>query len=159
MTLDELLRALRDDGHPDQHLHLDVRHAAEETPDPDRFATAILNRWVGADLPNTWVVASDSAYVIAAFEAHGRVLGIEVTTLLNVSARVVSRSNDAGADGVSVPFEATGRAELASAARAGLVTAVITGDDRAALQRGSRWPTDALITDFPGDLTPFGPAD
>ena len=175
MSLDALLRALRDGAGPDQVVHLDIKQEPGLTAGPERFAAAILDRWVAADLPNPLWISTARPEVIAAFERRGRELAIEVDTVLSVpefpldrgdlavalgnearlltgSLDYVDAARDAGADGVSLQWELADRNLVAAAHRQGLLVMLWTLNDPRALRHHARWPVDALITDYPGDL-------
>ncbi len=175
MTFDELLVALRDAADPDQLVHLDIKQDGGFTLGPDKYARAILDRWVAADLPNPFWVSSERPEVLAAFEARGRELALEVDTILSLpdfdpdvsdlsvalrnegrllsgSLDYVDAAEDAGVDGLSLQWELAQRHLVADAHRRGLIVMLWTINDPATLRHHARWPVDALITDFPGDL-------
>ena len=175
MSLDELLVALRHHGDPSQLVHLDIKQEPGLTASPRRFATAILDRWVAADLPNPMWVSSPRPEVIQAFERRGRELAIEVPTILSIpefprgegelsvalrnerrllmgALDYVDAAREAHADGVSLQWELADRQLAAAAQREGLIVMLWTLNDPDALRHHARWPVDVLITDFPGDL-------
>lgn len=173
ITLDEVLDLLLE-APDDVTVHLDILHEPGLTPAPERFAEAVLDRWIEADRPQDLVISGRRPEVIAAFEGHGRERGFEVTTLLDLpliepsdgwgdlvvedlghritnTLDYVDAARDAGADGVTVLADLADRRQLELARREGLITSVWTvdGEDRLRpwLDR-----VDVVVTNYPGDL-------
>ncbi|MCB9686299.1 MAG: hypothetical protein H6738_15415 [Alphaproteobacteria bacterium] len=173
ITLDEVLDLLLD-APDDITVHLDILHEPGFTPAPERFAEAVLDRWIEADRPQDLVISGRRPELIAAFEGHGRERGFDVTTLLDLpliepsdgwgslvvedlGARItntqdyVRAARDAGADGVTVLADLADRRQLEVARREGLITSVWTVDGE---ERLRPWldRVDVVVTDYPGDL-------
>lgn len=175
MTLDELLDALH--GAPSEMaVHLDIHQEEGLAPPVDVFARQILDRWFAEDLPQTLTVTSPDPVVLAAFDSHGRALGIDVPSLLVVpdprqdtppiadvlaaeaerwanGLDYVTKARDAGADGLSLRWDLADRTLVDAARDEGLVVEVWTVDAPDALHE---WATpgrvDAVLTSYPGDV-------
>lgn len=175
MTFDEVLDALHD-APAATVVHLDIHQVEGLTARPEVFARQILDRWFAEDLPQALVVTSSRPEVLAAFDSHGRLLGIDVPTdlvfpdfapgatpaeiALSIEAErwangldYVTRAVEAGADGLSIRWEIADRPLIDAARDEGLTIAVWTVDRPAAL---SQWTVpgkvDAVITNYPGDV-------
>ncbi|MBN2798867.1 MAG: hypothetical protein JXX28_06930 [Deltaproteobacteria bacterium] len=170
MTLDELLAAAA--GHPDVGLHLDVKVEPGMTADGDAFAEAILSRVQQASLENPWYMSANLSEVIQAFEGWGEGEGMEVRSSLiwprfppDSSSTAVALQTElgvglglldmighaerAGADGVALPWQLADRRRIVDARAAGLQVQLWTLNTSDLLDTYSRWPVDALITDYP----------
>lgn len=177
ITLDEVLDLLLE-APDDVVVHLDMTFEPGWSPPADRFAEAVLDRWVEADRPQELIVSGHVPAVVTAFEDHGRELGRDVTTLLDLpridpadtwgtlvaedlgdrvtnTLDYVTAARDAGADGVNVLAPLADRRQLEVAHREGLTTMVWTVDGEEHLRPWVRpGRVDAVISDYPGDLLP-----
>lgn len=175
-TLDELLELLRE-APPELLVHLDLKQEPGRTAAPEVFAEQILGRLLAADRPQPFTVSSARPEVLRAFDAEARQLGLDVpgalllpdfsgdrsTTavalaqearLLTGGLDYVAAAREASARAVSLRWELVDRTQLLAAKREGLEVHLWTVNDpdllRALARRGE---VDALITDYPGDLT------
>jgi glycerophosphoryl diester phosphodiesterase len=166
LTLDELLALLRG-ARGDLVVQLYAGHARGASARPEVVAEQVLDRWIAADLPQPLVVTSEVPDVIRAFEAEGRVRGLDVPTSVYLypdpglleAQRLTSQldyvrvAEDAGADGVSVEWATADRVLLRAARREGLPVRVHLADDVRVLRDWARSDlVDAVLTDFPGDV-------
>lgn len=174
MTFDELLLAL-ERGPRDQVVHLDVKFEPGWTPPAERFADAVMSRWVAADLPHPFYVSANTPDAIRAFEDWGRANGRDVptslawprfpvdasTTAIGLAAELgttlgavdpIALAEGCGADGLALYWELARRQTVVRARKRGLDVQLWTLNDPALLRYHARWPVTALITDYPGDL-------
>jgi glycerophosphoryl diester phosphodiesterase len=174
MTFDEAISAL-EFASADLFVHLDVKVEEPLTATAEVSATAILERWVHADLPNPWLVSANQAATLLAFKAAGAELGVDVTTQLilpfhptggsqahtalsytlpNVlgTQELVALAREAEADSVAIHHELATRHSVRVARAEGLEVVLWTLNDRAALHDYLEWGIDGVITDYPADI-------
>lgn len=174
MALDELIDELYS-SQAEVVVHLDLKYEPGWTTTPDVYAEQILRRWTDADLPQRFYVSSPWPDMIEAAEDWSRRNGWEVTSsyswplirrerstigqALGLELAATSGADDpiaqalaVDADGMNLNWEVTSRSMVRTAKENGLQVQLWTLNDPATLMHHARWPVDALITDYPGDL-------
>ncbi|MDP6932955.1 MAG: glycerophosphodiester phosphodiesterase family protein [Myxococcota bacterium] len=175
MTFDSLLEALQD-ASPDMVVHIDVKYEPGQTPEPDRFAEAILSRWWDSGLSQPMYVSANLPEATRAFENRADEEGLDLQTSLiwprftdetsdTVTALksefsssmgvvdLVSLAASARADGLAIPYQLASRSEIRAARIEGLQVAIWTVNEASLLDTYAGWPIDALITDYPERAT------
>jgi len=174
MTFDEAISAL-EFASADLFVHLDVKVEEQLTATAEVSATAILERWAQADLPNPWLVSANQGETLLAFKAAGAELGIDVSTQLILpfhptggsqvqtalsytipdvigTEEVVALARDAEADSVAIHHELATRHGVRVARAEGLEVLLWTLNERAAVHEYLDWGIDGIITDYPEDI-------
>ena len=172
MTLAQLLEELRPS--PQMLVHIDVKCEPGMTEGPEVFASQILDVWKSAALPNPWYVSANTTETVRAFEARsiefaGGVptsavwprfpVGADMNQVALMSELVATLGfthllaiiEDAGADGIAIPFQVADRAAIQSVRDAGYAVQLWTLNSRALLAEYCEWPLDGIITDMPGE--------
>jgi glycerophosphoryl diester phosphodiesterase len=160
ITFDELIERLED--FPDVTLHVDVM-PREEAAHEDKFADAIVSRWLAADLPNDWFVSANTGKVLNSFQRRAREDGVEVETCLihstpgQTSAQnglydYVGLALEAGSDCIVIDYEIADRHAVEDAWVNYIDVLLWTLNDPNALRKHMNWPVRAVITDYPGDV-------
>lgn len=156
-------------------VHLDLKYEPGWTTTPDVYAEQILRRWTDADLPQTFYVSSPWPDMVQATEdwsrrnawevptsfswplvrrersTLGQALGFELEATTG-TGDPVAQALALGADGMNLNWELVSRSMVRAAKDEGLQVQLWTLNDPRVLAQHARWPVDALITDFPGDL-------
>ncbi len=174
MTFDELLVALEEAGDPRIEVHIDVKFEPGETPEADAFAVSILDAWRRAELPNPWFVSANLTEALEAFTDYGYWWDLRVPTSLiwprftpDVSSTatglksevlkglglrdLVGLAEEAGADGIAVPYQLVDRGSALEAQELGVDLRVWTLNSPKLLETWCTWPIGGVITDTPDD--------
>jgi glycerophosphoryl diester phosphodiesterase len=172
LTLDELVELLH--AGPYLSVHLAIHQDKPLTGPPDVFATAVVDRWLAADLPNDLWISSPDPVVLAAFEDRARIAGADLVALRTWPAPGAGGAQDllqaeaersangldyvdlveqVGADGLLLDGSLADPWLLRSARRQGVPTwVVVDALDPRPLQIWGNAPVEGLITAYPGDL-------
>lgn len=155
-------------GAPEVEIHLDIKYEPGMTPTPEVIAEAILGVWDAAALPNPWYISANTHETLLAFRAlepevvailawprfvpdgsdAATALGWEFASTLGV-AELVDEARAAQADGLAVAYQVADRRLFEVAQGEGMRMMLWTLNTEALLAQYSRWPVDALITDYP----------
>lgn len=165
-TLAEVLEVFAQD--PAVEVHLDFKFEPGITPAADAMAGPMFQVWQDAGLDNPWYVSANTAEALLAWrELDPGVVTIlawprfppdtsntqtalawELRSTLGVQ-EMVDQARAAQADGLAVAWQVADRRLFEVARGEGMRMMLWTLNTEPLLAQYSRWPVDALITDYP----------
>ena len=154
----------------DTLLHIDVKYEPGLTPGPDVMAEAVLDIWENAGLDNEHFFSANSAEMLAAINTLGDyqtsliwprftedIDGVSDTSVALKNEfkgalgliEYVDLAEEAGADGLAIPYQLIDWRQVQVARDHGLEIGVWTPNSEDLLEEYCEWPVDLVITDFP----------